>query len=340
MRLVTRLGAACLVFAATAAPAFAIDEGLVARAKKEGALVWYTTQIVDQFAGPAARAFEKEYGIRVEYLRADPNTIVLRIWNELKAGAMRADVFDGAPTLAGLRKQNLVQPFTPEGARRLPPQDYDPNGYWIGTNIYVLTPAYNTRLVKPGTEPRRLEDLLDPRWKGRMAWASKTFSSPGFVGMVLTSMGEKDGMAYLRKLSHQEIANLGVSARKVLDQTIAGEYAVALATFNNHSVISAAKGAPVAWIPMEPAIGYFSVAGLTRDAPHPDAGKLFLEFLIGPQGQKLLREADYIPVDPATPPRHADLRPDGVKFKAVWFSPEQIDAKLDSWRKAQEELFQ
>jgi ABC-type Fe3+ transport system substrate-binding protein len=340
MRRFARVRAAFAFAAVACTPAMAVDEKLLADARKEGRLAWYTTQIVDQFAAPAARAFEKLYGIKVEYVRTDPNSIVLRIWNEVKAGAMQADVFDGAPALAGLRKLDLVQPYVPAAARRLPPQDFDPHGYWIGTNIYILTPARNTNLTPKGSEPRRLDDLLDPRLKGRMAWASNTFSAPGFVGMALASMGEKDGTAYLRRLATQNIANLGVSARQVLDQTIAGEYAVALATFNNHSVISAAQGAPVAWIPMDPAIAYFSVAGLTRGAPHANAGKLFLEFLIGDDGQRVLRDADYIPVDPAVPPRDASLRPDGDKFKAVWFSPEEIEAKLEGWQKLQKELFQ
>ena len=121
---------------------------------------------------------------------------------------------------------------------------------------------------------------------------------------------------------------------------IAGEYAIGLSTFNYHSVISAAKGAPVAWIPMSPALGYFSVIGLVKGAPHVNAGKLFIEYLISPEAQKLFRDADYIPVDPDTPPRDAALRPDGKTFDAIWFSPEEIDEKLQSWNKILKDVFQ
>ncbi len=247
--------------------AYAADDALIAAAQKEGHVTWYTTQIVDQFAAPAAKAFEKKYGIKVDYVRADPNSLVLRIWNEAKAGRVEADVFDGAPTVTGLKKVDLVAPWVPDGAARLPPQDYDPKGTWVATNIYVLTPAYNTSLVPKGTEPRTFSDLLEPRWKGRMAWASGTFSAPGFIGLVLASMGEDQGLAFLRRLAAQNIVSLNVSAREVLDQAIAGEFPLALATFNYHSVISAAEGAPVDWIPMNPSLAYFSVAGIVKGAP-------------------------------------------------------------------------
>ena len=79
-------------------PAMAADQSLIDAAKKEGHVTWYTTQIVDQFARPAAEAFEKKYGIHVDYVRADPIDIVLRISNEGKAGHVQADVFDGTST--------------------------------------------------------------------------------------------------------------------------------------------------------------------------------------------------------------------------------------------------
>ncbi len=93
-------------------------------------------------------------------------------------------------------------------------------------------------------------------------------------------MGDEKGMAYLRELSKQNIANLRGSAREVLDQVIAGEYAVALQIFNHHAVISAKKGAPVDWIKMEPATGTLSVLSIHKNAPHPNAAKLLVDFII------------------------------------------------------------
>ena len=148
----------------------AADEALIAAAKKEGQLTWYTTQIVNQFARPAASAFEKKYGIRVNFIRADSNEVTLRILNEGKAGRVQADVFDGTGAAASLKKDGLVAKFVPENASRLPAQFIDAEGYWVATNLYVLTPGFNTDLIKKGTEPRTLQDLLDPKLRGKIAW--------------------------------------------------------------------------------------------------------------------------------------------------------------------------
>ena len=75
--------AASAAFTLAIAPSQAADQALIDAAKKEGKVVWYTTLIVDQFARPAAAAFEKKYGIKVEYTRADQNEVALRILNEI-----------------------------------------------------------------------------------------------------------------------------------------------------------------------------------------------------------------------------------------------------------------
>jgi iron(III) transport system substrate-binding protein len=318
------------------------DAAMIEAARKEGSVTWYTTQIVNQFARPAAEAFEKKYGVKVDYVRADSNEVALRVANEGKAGHMVADVFDGTTATPGLKKLGLVLKWIPEDARaRLGSQYVDKEGYWVATNLYVLTPASNTDLIKKGTEPRSWNDLLDPKWKGKMAWNSNSSSSagPGFVGLVLAELGEQKGMDYLRALSKQNIANLKVAARQVLDQVIAGEYPIALEIFNNHAVISAAKGAPSQWIPMNPALGVLSVVSVTKDAPHPNAAKLFVTFLASQDGQKLYRDADYMPVDASVPPRDPSLRPDGKTFRAIYMTPEEINDSMPRWTKIFNELF-
>jgi iron(III) transport system substrate-binding protein len=333
--------AAAAILACAAAPARAADQAMIDAAKKEGSVVWYTTQIIDQFARPAAQAFEKKYGVKVSYVRANSNEVALRVMNEAKAGKMQADVFDGTGAAASLKKEGVVAKFVPENAGRFPKQYVDSQGFWVATNLYVLTPGYNTELIPKGTQPKTFQDLLDPKYKGKIAWNSTPSSSagPGFVGLVLESMGEEKGMAYLRELAKQQPAGLAVAARQVLDQVIAGEYAIALNIFNNHAVISAAKGAPVDWIPMDPALGVLSVISVTKDAPHPNAGKLFLEFLMSEEGQKLYRDAEYLPVDPDVPPKDLALRPDGVKFHAIYKTPEEIERDMPRWNEVFKSIF-
>lgn len=324
-----------------AGSARAQDAALVDAARKEGRLVWYTTQIVNQFARPAADAFEKKYGIKVDFIRADSNEVALRILNEGKAGKVQADVFDGTAAVSILRKEGLVLQWVPDAARRLPANATDRDGYWVATNLYVLTPGYNTDLVPKGSEPKTFQDLLDPKWKGKIAWnASPTPSGAGgFVGLVLSHMGEEKGRDYLKQLATQNIAGLQVAARQVLDQVIAGEYSIALSIFNNHAVISAAKGAPSDWIPMNPALAVFSVVSITKAAPHLNASKLFLDFLVSPEGQKLYQQADYMPIDPSVPPKDPKLRPDNVTFKALYFTPDEIAEKMPGWAAVYRQIF-
>ena len=90
---------------------------------------------------------------------------------------------------------------------------------------------------------------------------------------------------------------------------------------------------------MNPSLAYFSVVALTKGAPHENAAKLFIDFLISEEGQKLYRDADYMPVDPAVPPRDPALRPDDKTFTAVTYTPEEIASKIDGWVNIYNELF-
>jgi iron(III) transport system substrate-binding protein len=286
-------------------------------------------------------AFQKQYGIRVNFVRADSIELAARMVNEAQAGRLQADVYDGTATAPAVKRAGLALKWLPDRAREWPPEYRDPEGYWAATNLYVHTPAHNTSLVPKGSEPRTYGDLLDPRWKGRMAWATHATSSGalGFIGTVLTELGEEPGKAYLRRLARQDIIQLGGSARTVVDQSIAGEYPVVLQIFNHQPVISARRGAPIDWIPMSPAMVVLCVSGVTRDAPHPNAGKLLVDFFVSEEGQKLFRDVDYIPVDPDVPPREAALRPDGKSFRGIFFSPEQSDAAMPHWLEVYNEIF-
>ena len=319
-------------------PALAADQALIEAARKEGVVVWYTGLVVNQMVVPAADAFAKKYSVKVDYVRVD--SVPVRITNEAQAGRVLADVFDGvnAPVL---KQQGVVAKWLPDAASRLPAQYSDPEGYWTATNQFTLTPAFNTNLVPKGTEPRTFEDLLDPKWKGKMAWdTSPTVSAgPGFVGLILATMGQEKGTEYLKRLSTQNIASMRVIARQVLDQVIAGEFSISLQMYNHHIPISAAQGAPVAWIPMQPALGVLSVISLTKDAPHPNAGKLLIDFLSSPDGQELYKAADYIPVDPTVPPKDPSLRPNGETFKAHYMAPERLVAGMPEWTKTFENIF-
>jgi len=333
--------ALCLgMLGATAAAA--ADAALVAAAKKEGQVVWYTTLIVSQAVRPLARAFEQKYpGIEVRYSRADSGPTALKILNEARAARVQADVFDGTGTVPPLVRAGLVADYLPVTADNYPPEFKDKNRHWIATNLYFLTPGINTNLIPKRDAPKTLQDLLDPKLRGRIAWSTSATAGAGvFVGIVLERLGDEAGMSYLRALAKQKIVSIDATSRAVLDQVIAGEYAMALDIFNHHAVLSAAKGAPVDWLKLEPIAAPIQVASLIKAAPHPNAGKLLLEFLTSEEGQHILANVDYIPALPSVPAKVPLLKPDAGGFTADFLPPEILAQKSEQWAAILKDLFQ
>ena len=319
----------------------AAEPALIDAAKKEGEVIWYTTQIIAQLVRPVSVAFEKKYGIKVRSTRANSTELSVKIINESRAGRPQSDVFDGTSTVVPLKKEGFVLQWLPDPAKAYPAPYKDPEGYWVANNLFFLTPGFNTALVPKGTEPRSYQALLDPKWRGKIAWSTSPTSSggPGFIGTVLTEMGTESGMLYLRELSKQRIANIGSAALEVLDQVIAGEYLLALQIFNHHTVISAKKGAPVDWIKMEPVTGTLSVISVHKNAPHPNAAKLLVDFITSSEGQNIFRDAEYLPADPVVPALTPSLKPDEGRFRTHFFTPEQTEDNIVAWKKVYDDLF-
>ena len=152
-----------------------------------------------------------------------------------------------------MKEVGWVEKFNSPSTAAYPSELKDPQGFWATSNLYFMTEGINTQMVSKADAPKTYEDLLDPRWKGKMGWSTSSGSGgPTFVGNILQTMGQEKGMAYLEQLSRQDVKNLNLSARAVLDQVIAGEYPISLMIFNHHTVISAQQGAPSDWIPLQP----------------------------------------------------------------------------------------
>ncbi len=319
----------------------AADPALVEAAKKEGKIVWYTTLIVNQAIRPLKDAFEKKYpGIELQYSRADESPTAAKILAEGTAGRIQADIFDGITNMIPLKRAQLLTPYVPAGARQYPPELKDAEGYWHALLLYVFTPGINTTLVPKDQAPKTYRDLLDPKWKGKMAWNPSSMAGAiGFVGNILTSMGDAQGMDYLRALAQQKVVNIEASARAILDQVIAGEYPIGLMMFNHHTVISAQKGAPSDWLKMEPVPVALDAAGILKAAPHPNAARLLIEFLTSEDGQTVLQKANYLPALPSVPAMKPGLRPEDGGFKATFFRPDDTYDRVPGWIKTVNELF-
>jgi ABC-type thiamine transport system substrate-binding protein len=146
----------------------AADPALIAAAKREGEVTWYTTQITTQFGRPAADAFQKKYGIKVNMVRGDSVELAVRMLNEARAGRMQADVFDGTGGAPALKKGGVVLKWQPDAAHLLPKEYVDAEGFWVATNIYIQTPAYNTNLVPRARSRARSRTCSRPN--GRERW--------------------------------------------------------------------------------------------------------------------------------------------------------------------------
>ena len=334
------------LFAATIASfatdgAAAADPALIEAARKEGQVVWYTTLIVNQIVRPLKDAFEKKYpGVTLQYTRADDLATSLKILAEAQAGRVQADIFDGLDNMLPLQEAGVLTPFTVPNAADYPAELKAKDGFWIAEIMYVFTPGINTELIPKDKAPKTFAELLDPTLKGKMAWnGSSVIGAFGFVGNILITMGADNGMDYLRALAKQQVVNVDASSRAVLDQVIAGEYWINLMALNNHTVISAHKGAPTDWLKLEPTPVALDAVGLLKDAPHPHAAQLLLEFLLSEDGQKVFQHNDYLPALPSVPALVAGLRPNDGGFQANFLRPELIHRELPKWQKVTQDLF-
>nr|WP_245182021.1 extracellular solute-binding protein [Sinorhizobium mexicanum] len=338
------LNAICVasLFATATVPAMAQDRTLIDAAKTEGEVVWYTTLVVDQVVRPIAEAFEAEYGIKVNFVSGNMNDVVSRLVNEGAAGTMVGDLWDGSTAFVTLRDAGLTEGFNAPAAANFKPEHKDPEGRWYAQFLQYPSAAINTELVAAEEAPKTFEDLLGPKWKGRIGWTSSPgVNGPiGFIGNILNTMGEEQGRAYLEKLAQQEIANIPSNQRVVLDQAIAGQYPLVLQVHNYHAALSKAKGAPIEIVYLPTNVGNMNTIGLVKGAPHPNAAKLLIDFILSEGGQTILVNAGYIPANPAVDAESPELRPETGGFKANVIGFDEYIEKKDHWTAIYKELFE
>lgn len=332
---------AASVAPAGAADTYQPDPKLLEAARKEGEVVLYTTHIVDQIVRPLIRAFQGVApGVQVKYVRADGLALVVRLTNEGRAGRVQSDVWCMVDGVQALLRGGFAAEFEVAHAAGLPPALVDPNKRWVATNVGVRSAAYNTQLIPKAQAPRGYQDLLEPRFKGKMVWNPKSMTGAwGFISTVIKGMGDERGMAYLHALAKQDIVPLPIAIRAVLDRVIAGEYAIGLEMNNTHAAISAAQGAPVAWVPLNPVSETLQVAGVTKGAPHPDAARLFIDFMVSRAGQAIFRDNDYLPMHPDIPARIPELKPQQGGYRSIVYTPDNLETETTRWVKMYDDLF-
>lgn len=278
---------------------------LLAGAKKEGQLTIYTALTVNQAVRPLVAGFTKKYPfIKTEYWRGSSRKIAQKINAERRADSLVADVLEGSGLSQIMVKAKAVTPFTSPKTAALPKQYTDPDNLWVPSRFSYFGMAYNTKIVPPGTQPKTYQDLLAPKWKGKIAWRIGSESgAPLFITNIRQLMGEKKAKAYFEKLTGQGIINFRGSARTLVSRVVQGEYPLAIQIFAHHPVISAKKGAPVAVQMMQPIPSINGTIMIPKGVNHPHAAMLFVDYYLSEEGQKVLKKARYFPVLASVKPR-------------------------------------
>lgn len=272
-------------------------------ARKEGTLTFYTAMVVDQAIRPLVAGFEKRYPyIKVQFTREDPPQNLQRLLAEVRAHRFTVDVVENVGLEAPARAADINRPFWSPALADYPKKYLSPDGYWAPTRLSYVGVAYNTNLVTPDEVPKTYNDLLNPKWKGKLAWANTFSGAMLTITGIRNFMGEEKAEAFLEKLGQQDVVPLAASSRAVLDRVIAGEYAMSLDAFLHHPILSAEKGAPVKPDPIDPVLTFFNTVMLMKHAPHPHASLLFIDYLLSTEGQTTLRDAQYFPVNPKVKP--------------------------------------
>ncbi|HEX7231863.1 MAG TPA: extracellular solute-binding protein [Candidatus Binatia bacterium] len=266
---------------------------VIAQAKKEGRVTWYTTVSIPE-SKQLIDIFEKQYPfIKVDLLRSGSGALVNRVLSEYGARNYAADVLQGTSTRGGftlLKSKNILGRYDSPEYKYLPPELKDKAGYWGSNfqNTFVL--AYNTRNVKPADVPRTYDDLLKPIWKGRQI-INDTENFEWFDGLM-KYWGREKGLAYFRRLAQQEqIFQRGARGR--IQLVAAGEAPLTIG-YGPHAQSFVNQGAPIEWVPLEPAVVIINTVSLTSRPAHPAAAKLFIDFLFSKPAQLKLRELNRI----------------------------------------------
>jgi iron(III) transport system substrate-binding protein len=260
---------------------------LVAAAQKEGKVVWYSATDV-QVAEKLARAFEAKYpGIKVQVERSGAERIFQRINQEYGSKIYNADVVETSDEVHFLhfKKQGWLQPAVPaDVAKFWPKEERDPDGLFAAYRAHLSVIAYNTKLVKKEDAPKSHADLLDPKWSGKLVKAH-----PGYSGTIMTgtqALSQALGWGYFEKLGKQKVMQVQSSTEppKKLAQ---GERPV-MADGNEYNVFLLKEGGA----PIEPVYAtegtplIIGNAAILKNAPHPEAAKLFYHFMFTKEAQQ------------------------------------------------------
>jgi len=273
-------------------------ETLIEGAKKEGSLVLYTSMTVEQ-AQKLNDAFRVKYPfLQVQMFRAVGERLLTKIMTETQAGRFDFDVVQSAETQAYfLKKRNLLAKYLSPELKTLQKGFFDSDGFWAAIYMMPNVIAYNTRMVKRSEVPVSDEDLLNPKWRGKIGM---DHTKPEWFSWKLKRLGQDKGLAYMKRLGAQEF-KLYSGLTIITGLLAAGEFPLVLNTYIHNAEDAKRKGAPVDWVAQDPVFTKFQPIGVAAKAPHPNAAKLFVDFMLSEEGQRIIASFGRVPTRRAVP---------------------------------------
>jgi iron(III) transport system substrate-binding protein len=289
------------------------EDELIRGAKKEAKVMFWSSMRIEDSKMLAA-GFEAKYPfVKVEIFRAGGEQIVNRAIAEQAAGNTTYDVVN-AFALKVLQKRGMLQPFGAPEAAHYPAGYKDAQNYWVSLYSGYSVIGFNTKLVPGAEAPKNWEDLLNPRWKGKMAMDNEEYF--WHAGM-LRYWGQEKGKQFMEALNRQGLQFRSGGHGLLSDLMSAGEFSIIVVVYPDRIEQMKAKGQPVDWVKTtDPILVNLAPVGIAAKAPHPNAAKLFMNYSISKEGQEILQKArrvsarlDVVPAVPELDPRKLKLVP-------------------------------
>jgi len=267
-------------------------------AKKEGKTIIYGT-VVPQVMGQIQSGFESKYGIKTEYWRADATKVIDRVLTEWRSGKPGFDIVIGARGPLALGKEERVYAkYSPAATASFPAKFKDKDGQLIAWRITPVGILYNTELVKATEAPKSLDELIDPKWQGKISMPdpSRHASMAQYLWNLQQVKGDK-WMDFAKGLAKQK-PMLMESYSTVPNAIVRGEAHLGI-SYIQYTVQT--KG-PISFASIEHVFADPSDAALSAKAMNPNAAKLFIEYLCSPEGQKKVAETGEFVLSPGVYP--------------------------------------
>lgn len=297
-------------------------------AKAEREFVWYTSvNAVD--IQEIVELFEKRYPfVKTKAVRLTSARMVQRYTAEFQAGTFLADILDtNDARVEFFRRKGMTQAYYTPMAGNFDKRFIQPQGHWVANRVTMTVLGYNTRLVKPSEAPRQYDQLLDPKWKGTLSLEQE--DTPWFMALM-DHWGEQKGKAFFQRLRTQD-PKIRAGHTHLAQLIAAGEDFLSPNAHSQGMATGQRRGAPLDWVNLEPVVGMNNVSALAKNAPHPHAAMLFLDFLLSKDGgQRVIREVNRIPTHPEVLPNPPRLR-QGFDFIIV--DPVKYNDSIDHYSK-------